>query len=63
MNIDVVELIYAMVFEAGGTVVVNSENVGGFDDDKILSIDYDPQKDIFLLTLVDARDVEFEDEE
>jgi len=63
VNVDLAELVAAMVFEAGGSVVINAENVGTFDEDKAIAIDYDTKREVFLLTLVDARDVEFEDDD
>lgn len=63
MNLDIAELVAAMITEAGGSVVLNAETFNTDFSDKMIAIDYNGQKDIFLLTLVDTSDIDFGDKD
>ena len=62
MNVDITELIAAMIVEAGGTIVINAETLSNGFGNQIIAIDPDYKKDILVLSLVDADDVDYGDE-
>lgn len=56
------ELLAAAVEFNGGRLEISAESFQRSFGGKALAIDYDPQKDMIVITLVDKEDVIYEDE-